>query len=318
MNDPCCPLCHKDLAGNEARHLTAELNEKIENLPMNIEQSGKLFKEENSKLETLLGLRSSKERIDKLESELIPKFKEDIKKLDKDLAAAKDEIKKTDPELKEVKERHALAQSMVGDMSMLDGAISDVEQIRHDLKPMEETIAASGGQNDTNLEDLQKQRKELTEREKFLSKEIARKEKILADKMEELHKLQQKEMELKQTELQLQSDLQKCDSIKNRVKELDEQIKQFKEKKTACDQSLIPIEAKIKHAEEKRRRTKTSNTDKLNNAMKRYDGFKKDYESIDRVSNDLKKLAALNLTAGIERQRDALNRLKEEQKNCVS
>lgn len=318
MDQPCCPLCHKDLVGNEATHLTAELNDQIEMLPMNIERSGKLLKEESIKLEKLFALQASVERIQKLQSELIPKHKEIIKKFENDLSAAQEEIKKTKPELDEAKEKLRIAQTMIGDMSILDGAISDVEQTRKELQPLQQTLSTSDGQSDVNSENLQKQRKELTDREKFLSREIARKEKICAEKMDELHKLQQKEMELKQIELKLQGDLQKSDAIKARVKELDEQIKQLKAKKEAGDRDLIPIEAKIRHAEEKRQRTKASNAEKLNGASKQYDGLKKNYESIERVSNDLKKLAVKNLATEIERQDGTLNQLKKEHKKWVN
>lgn len=298
--------------------MATELKDQIEMLPTNIEQSGRLFKEENTKLEKLFGLQASVDRIEKLKSEVIPKIKQDIKKFEGDLSAAQEEIKKTRPDLEDVKEKLGIVQKMIGDMSMLDQAVNDLEQTQKELQPLQQSLSTSDNQNDISMEDLQKQRKEFTNRDKVLNLEIERKERICREREEELQRLQQKEIEVKQTELNLQADIQRSDALKNRVKELTETIKQLKETKDAKEKLLIPIEGKIKHAEDERNRSKLGNKEKLDRETKQYDSFEKKFGSIERVSNELQKLATKNLEFEIGRNNETLVQLKEEQKKWVS
>lgn len=303
---------------SEVSSLTSELRDQIEMLPTNIERSEALLKAETMKLEKLFGVQNSVERVEDLQSNLIPKLKTDIKKIEMDLSAAQERIKQSQRAIEDPKDKQNVVTQMIGDMSILDDAIRDIEQTRTELMPLRSSLPAGEGQADYNLDNLQKKRKELTDSIKKLEFEIESKDKRCQEDVKRLTLLKEKEMTLKDKELELKGDIQKRDVLMEREKELTEQIKQLQEKKEESDQLLIPIGSKIRLAEDKRRRMKESGAEKLNAATKRTDGFKKTFDSIERVSKDLDRLASLNLAAEIERSQATLARLRDEQKKQVT
>lgn len=317
QDQTCCPLCHKDMDRNEIGDLTAELSDKIEMLPNQINRTGQLLKQERIKLEKLLGMQSHVERVEKLQSNLIPKLKADIKKLESDLSAAQEKIKQSQREVEEPRDKMDIVSKMTGDMSILDEALRDIEQTRTDLQPLRSSLPDGEGQADFNLDSLQKKRKELTESIKNLEKAIERKEKQCQDSANRILEFQKREMDLKQTELKLQGDIQKRDALKAREIELTEEIKQLKEKLETCNRSLIPIEGKIKHAEENRRFSRAKGSEELNKETKHYDMLEKKLNDINRVSRELDKFATRNLANEIDRTKNELNRLKSDQSKQV-
>lgn len=317
QDQPCCPLCHKDLNHNEVGDLETELRDKIEMLPENIRRSERSLNESKSKLEKLLGMQQNVERVEKLKSSLIPQMKEEIKKIETDLTAAQEKIKKTEKDVEEPKERSDLIGPMIGDISILEDAFRDINQTRIELEPLRRNLPSGEGQDDYDLDSLQKKRKEINDRSKILDREIARVEKQSNDEDENIRQFQETEMKLKESVLQLKSDITKRDTLKAREKDLTEEIRKLKEKKEVSDQSLIPIQGKIKHAEEKRRFKKAQNAELLSKEMKYYEGLKKDYDQIERLSKELEKLAKLNLVKEIERFKNILTKLRNEHSSQV-
>lgn len=314
---PCCPLCHKDLNGNDVNDLTAELTDKIAQLPDNIQRSEQELRQANKKLERLLGLQSHVDRVERLKTNLIPQVSADIRKIEGDLRAAQDKSKQSSAAIEEPKKKKEIVQQMIGDMSVLDEAIRDIELNRQELDVLKQTLSTNEGQGGVSLDTLQKRRKELSERSKQLERDIERKDKSWREKDKTIRQFKEKEIEIEKAVITLQGDLQKSEALKTRRDELIEIIRQLREKKETSDQSLIPIEAKIRHAEEKRRRAKADGDEKLANAMKRCDGLKKTFDSMERVSKDLDKLAALKLDKEIERYDEILKILRGDQSKQV-
>lgn len=172
---PCCPLCHKDMNANEVDNLTGELNDQIHMFPQNIERSERELKEETKKLEKLLGMQSSVERVEELKSVLLPKVKDEIKDFESKLTTFQEKLKQSQRSIVEPKEKKEIVGKMVGDMALLDVAIKNAKQARKDLEPLKSSLPSSDGQNDNNLDSLQKKRKELTDQMKVLDKNIEKK-----------------------------------------------------------------------------------------------------------------------------------------------
>lgn len=286
---------------NDVDNLTVELNDQIEQLPQIIARSERELKTSTAKLEKLLAMQNSVERITQLKMNVLPKIRDEIKKIETDLSAFQEKVRQSERSVAEPRDKKEIVGRMVGDMSLLDEAIRDVEQARTELVPLKQSLPPSDGTNDNNLESLQKKRKELTDKIKKLEKDINILEKRVQVDNKHIMDMQNRIIEMEKEELRLQGDFQKFDSLKTREKELTEQVKELKQKKTAIDQTLIPLEGKIKNAEEKRRRTKASGALKYTDATKRFEGLKKNFDNIERVSKELAKLALLNLEREIER-----------------
>lgn len=170
---------------SEVEKLTSELRRKINSLPDDIENSERLLNESRAKLEKLLGMQASVERVNKLKSDFIPRMRDDLKKIDADLAANQEKIKKAQSDVKEPKARMNLITEIIGDISVLEEAFRDIHQTRIDLEPLLRNAPTGDGGND--MDNLQKKRKELNDRIKVLEAEIIQKEKKCAEDEREIN-----------------------------------------------------------------------------------------------------------------------------------
>lgn len=316
---PRCPLCRKDFVDDEKDDLSHELQEKIDSLPENIERSERSLHESRSKLEKLLGMQSSVERVDRIKSDLLPRLKEELKKIESDLLANQEKIKKANADVVEPRQKMELIAKMIGDLSILEQALSDVEQTRAELEPLRRKLPSGGdgGLSDCDMDALQKKRKELTDRIKTLEKEIMAKEKIRSDDEKTVNQLKEKEMELRNHELVLKGDIQKIDGLKARETELRDEISKLLETEKVKNEQLNPIKGKILNAEDKRRFAKTEGANSVNKEKMEYEKLQKDFNNIDNLSKELDKLAERNLSNEIERYKKLLEEFRNEKSKQV-
>lgn len=304
---------------NEAGDLTTELHEEIERLPQKIERTGKELKDESMKLEKLLGLQPKVERLESLRTDLIPKHRSELEKVNGELVIAQEKIKQAEEAIKEPREKSELLTTMIGDMSVLDDIIKEIERCNQELTALRSTLPEA--QNDVNLEALQRTRKEKYDRAKELEKEITTKEKRMNDDITSINKLKDKEMELRSKELQLQPDAQNLPNYKARAEELQKQIQEMQSKKEENEQALVPVKAKIRETEAKRQQIKFKNNDKLKKEKDRVDKIKGTYTSMDGTTKELDRIAVKNLQAEIDRFQEkirALNAQKTEKVSFIS
>lgn len=155
MEQPHCPLCQKDLVRDEVDDLLHELQSKIDALPENIERSENSLLESRSKLEKLLGMQASVERVEQIKNDLLPRLKEELKKIETDLVANQDKSKKASAEAEEPRNKMALITPMIGDLSILDEILRDIEQTRGELEPLRRNLPSLGsGSADCDMEAL--------------------------------------------------------------------------------------------------------------------------------------------------------------------
>lgn len=322
MSKPHCPLCHKDLVRHEVDDLLHDLQSKIDVLPENIERSESLLLESRSKLERLLGMQASVERIDKIKNDLLPRLKDELKKIDSDLLANQEKIKKAQADVAEPRDKMALIGPMIGDISILDEIFRDIEQTRTDLEPLRRKLPSGGGDGaggsaNCDMDALQKKRKELTDRIKCLEKEIAAKEKQRSDDEKTINQLKEKEMELRNYELTLKGEIQKVDGLRAREKELRDEIAKLQETEKAKNEQLNPIKGKILNAEDKRRFAKNEGVKSVNKEKMEYEKLQKDFNNIDNLSKELDKLAERNLADEIKRYEKLLEQFRSEKSKKV-
>ncbi|TMW39328.1 hypothetical protein DOY81_015591 [Sarcophaga bullata] len=114
---------------DEASNLTTELTDKIQDLPENIKRIDKLLKEEQKKYDGLLLLKPVIEKVAQLENE-IPKKKEEMQALQDQLAECSTEAENIQTLLAEPTASMDTANSMMGDMSLLDEGIKEADALR--------------------------------------------------------------------------------------------------------------------------------------------------------------------------------------------
>lgn len=159
-------------------------------MPQNIERIEKQLKEEQKKYEGLLHLKPVIEKVARLEQD-IPKKKEELQTLQNQLAECMKETENIQALLAEPTTNMELANSMMGDMSLLDEAIKDVTRLKKDVNKLKTKMPQGAENENVSIDDLQVEKTatsaELEEKRKELEKNQAYYEK----NMEALNKLRE-------------------------------------------------------------------------------------------------------------------------------
>lgn len=189
---PSCPLCHKDMKGNEINHLNMELNEKIKCLPESIARSECLLKESQIKLEKLLGMQKSVERINTLKSNSIPQIKSEIDQIEVKMLELNNKMIEKKQNISVPKSNLNLIDEIIstGDMRILDDALLDIKQTQKDLEQLQHDLPEAEPTENYDLISIQNERKEVVRNMRKLKDEISRKEKCINDCEHQRHQLQ--------------------------------------------------------------------------------------------------------------------------------
>lgn len=314
-NEPCCPLCHKDLNNNEVGDLTIELNSQIQLLPLNISRAEKNLKEENRRLETLLGLQPSVERLDQLKNNEIPKLKTTIADIDKKLSSARAEKTKLEKSLDESTSQVELGNSMSGDMSLLDEATKEVERIRTELTALKGNLPDS--QSELSIDELQKNRKTLAEKHKKLCEEIEFLEEREKKETHIIAELKDKHLSFKNEEIKLKEGVQGLSQMKARQQEITAQMTALMSKIQELTNSLEPLKKNLAETIENKQKTKATNAGKLKAAQNHINELKRYNEAISRYTQEIRKLASLNLEEEITKCNRLAEKINEEKNSKV-
>lgn len=298
-DQPCCPLCHKDLNGNEVNVLTTELNDKIDLLPEDIETAERKAKTENGKLEKLLGLQSSVTRLEQWRATKLPKLRSDLANFEQRLASTQENLRTNEKDIEEPRAKVAICSTMIGDMSILDDALKDVERSEKDLET--KRLQLSEYPSDLNVAALKDQR--IAKRSELdRLKEMAKsKQKKLDDFLDKTRKVMEAETQARNEELRLKGLLQDFEAIKNRGRELQQKLDEVETNKEKLRETLSPVKHKLDLLKQRQNDLKESNARKTQAFKQQFDSIQKTYDDMERVTNELRKLAQLNLADEIER-----------------
>lgn len=171
----------------EVADLSTELSLKIYLLPEEISTAERKLRTENNKLETLLGLQSHVTQLDELRSIELPKFKTKLGNIEASLTIIQEELRKLEEEIEEPKEKIAIILTLIGDMSILDDAIKDIERTQKDLTTLRSTLPENP--NDMNIESLHSQCTAKREENKQLKDSIKLKKSKLNEFIEKMRKV---------------------------------------------------------------------------------------------------------------------------------
>lgn len=135
-------------------------------------------------------LKPTIEKVERLEKE-VPKKKEEMKKLQNDLIECNTETETIQALLAEPTVNMDLANSMMGDMSLLDEAMKQVTRLGEEISRLKTKLPQGTGDDNTSIDDLQAEKTavfaELEEKRKFLEQNQQYYEK----NMEALNKLRE-------------------------------------------------------------------------------------------------------------------------------
>lgn len=112
--------------------MTTELTDEIQKLPDNISRAEKSLKAEQLKYENLLQIKPAIDKVKELK-ETVPKKKEELRKVEHLLGDSVAEYETLCALLAEPTSNMELANSMLGDMTLLDEAIKESVRLKKDV-----------------------------------------------------------------------------------------------------------------------------------------------------------------------------------------
>ncbi|XP_037948958.1 DNA repair protein RAD50-like [Teleopsis dalmanni] len=310
--NPCCPLCHKDMSNNETMDLTTELSDEILHLPDNIRRAEKILKENQLKYENLLQLKPVIEKVAKLEKD-IPKRKKQLNDIKDKLAACAIELDTLQQQIAEPTAKMDLANSMLSDMTILDEAIKDVARFKDELHKLKTKLPSDYNPDDTvSIENLQLEKTTLSAELENERKSIENMQHLYEKVMESLNTLREKKNTLKDEQIKLQEGVQSLPQLKDRQIELVNLVETVKIELQQSQAKVNPLGQKLKTAIVEKAKCKELNRKKLQQLQSKLEKHKNLNQDIKRLNNELLEFAEMNLVEKIDSLKDSIKSNKED------
>ncbi|XP_011188486.1 DNA repair protein RAD50 [Zeugodacus cucurbitae] len=306
--EPCCPLCHKDMTDNEATDITMELSDEISRLPENIKRTEKLLKAEQKRYENLLHIKSVVETVAKLEAD-IPKKKQELSSIEEKLAECVEERESLQMLLAEPTTSLELADSMMGDVSLLDEAMKEITRLKNDIAQLNTRLPADF-ESDVNIEELQMTKagvsEELdTERHK-LEETQANLEKIVNT----LNKMQEKKNAYQDERLKLQEGQQSLAQLQERQTELKNLIESKTAEIKLLTTRLPTLKQKLNALVTEKNRLLEASRKRVAKMQTELNAYKKMDHEIERLTKEVLEFQTLNLVAEIAELKESIKTCK--------
>mgnify|MGYP004590676737 CR=1 FL=1 len=174
--------------------VTTELSDEIHQLPENIQRTENLLKLEQKKYENLLQLKPIIDKVKVLEKD-IPQRKNDLKNIQKQLADCLQENEAMQMLLSEPTGNMEIANTMMGDMSLLDEAIKEVKRIIEDVENLKQKLP-HGSDNSESIDDVQLEKSTVAAEMEAERRELETIQKDFENSVEAINKLRDLKNEL--------------------------------------------------------------------------------------------------------------------------
>ncbi|XP_013113614.2 DNA repair protein RAD50 [Stomoxys calcitrans] len=312
-DEPYCPLCQKDMTTSEASGLTSELNDKIVDLPQNIDRLEKLIKEEQKKHDALLQLKPVIDKVAKLEQD-IPKRKEDMKKLQDDLAECSKEIECIQAQLADPTANMDLANSMMGDMSLLDEAIKQVTKSKDDIAKLKNKFPKEkdSENENTSIDEVQAQKTAISTELEEKRKTLEQNQQYYEKNMDALNKLRDLKNTLKDQQVKLQEGIQNLPQLQERQTELSQLLVALVTEMQDNQGKVGPIKSQLSATIKEKSQQKDSNRVKVNQMLMKLDTFKRMDQDVQRLHAEVLDYEKLTLDHKLKTFEESLKISKEE------
>lgn len=313
--DPCCPLCHKDMSAGEVTALTTEMQDEIRRLPERIRTTERDLKAEQRKHETLLELRSVHDRIAQLRKD-VPRQRDTLAGTESALAKAASDAEEMQMSLIEPAEQFELAQSMLGDMTLLDEALREVDTLGAQLSSIRARLPERS--SELTLEEAQSQRNALNQRIRADRHELERMRTSHRESSERLQQLREKRNQLKDQQIQMQEGVQALGEMRQRLSELDQQIAKHRDDAIAHEALLAPLRSEFGRAEEAKTQQRDANRRARAIDAERVADARRVEREVLRCGTELRRLADLQLEREIERVRVTTRERQDDQRRIAA
>ncbi|XP_033233234.1 DNA repair protein RAD50 [Drosophila pseudoobscura] len=310
--EPCCPLCHHNMSGDEACDLTTELSDEIQKLPDNISRSEKALKAEQLKYENLLHIKPSILKVKELK-EILPKKKEELTEVEMLLGETVSEYETLIALIGEPTQNMDLANSMLGDMTLLDEALKDSVRVKKDLDQLKSKLPASYDSS-VSMDALQAEKSQVSKDLETERKELDSTQHTFEQHVDALNRLREVKNGLKDKQLKLQEGLQSLPQLKERLNELIQLLVTITTEISELKAKIQPLKQKLRAAIDEKERLKEAERKKLSQLNSKYNSYKSTDQDIQRLHKEAQDYAKLDLKNEISTLEDSIRATKEQLK----
>ncbi|KAH8396894.1 hypothetical protein KR215_006052 [Drosophila sulfurigaster] len=294
-----CPLCHRNMSSDEACDLTSELTDEIQKLPDNITRSEKLLKAEQSKYEDLLQIKPAIDKVKELK-ETLPLKKKELENIKQLLGDSVAEYETQMSLLAEPTCNMELANSMMGDMTLLDEALKESLRFTKDLDQLKLKLPENYDAS-VSLDALQAQKNQVSKELETESKELEMYQHTFEQQTEALNRLRQFRNGLKEKRIKLQEGQQSLPQFKERLEELTRMLITIATEMSELELNLQPLKKNLNAAIEEKARLKKSEQSKLSELNSKYNNYKMIVQDIQRLNKQAQEFANMKLTEKMEK-----------------
>ncbi|XP_016990537.1 DNA repair protein RAD50 [Drosophila rhopaloa] len=291
--EPCCPLCHHNMSGDEACDLTIELTDEIQKLPDNIIRAEKALKAEQMKYENLLHIKPNILKVKDLK-ESLPQKKEELKKVEELLGDSVSEYETLLALIGEPTHNMELANSMMGDMTLIDEALKDSCRLTKDLDQQKAKLPASYDSS-VSMDALQAEKSEISKSLEDDRKELDSTQNTFQQQMDALNRLREKKNSLKDRQIHLQEGLQSLPQLKERLDTLNNFLNTVAVEISELKAKIHPLKLNLKSAIGEKERLKETEKVKLAQLNSKYNSYKSTDQDIQRLNKEAQEYAKLDL-----------------------
>ncbi|XP_022217718.2 LOW QUALITY PROTEIN: DNA repair protein RAD50 [Drosophila obscura] len=310
--EPCCPLCHHNMSGDEACDLTTELSDEIQKLPDNISRSEKALKAEQLKYESLLQIKPSILKVSELK-EILPKKKEELSEIEILLGESVSEYETLIALIGEPTQNMDLANSMLGDMTLLDEALKDSVRVKKDLDQLKSKLPDSYDSS-VSMDALQAEKSRVSKDLETERKELESTQHTFEQHVDALNRLREVKNGLKDKQLKLQEGLQSLPQLKERQTELTQRLVTITTEISELKAKIQPLKQKLRAAIDEKERLKEAERTKLSQLNAKYNSYKSTDQDIQRLHKEAQAFAKLDLQNEIGKLEDSIRATKEQLK----
>ncbi|XP_017008025.3 DNA repair protein RAD50 [Drosophila takahashii] len=308
--EPCCPLCHHNMSGDEACDLTSELTDEIQKLPDNISRAEKALKAEQIKYENLLQIRPNILRVKELK-ETLPQKKEELKKVEELLGESVSEYETLLALIGEPTQNMELANSMMGDMTLLDEALKDSLRLTKDLDQQKAKLPASYDSS-VSMDALQAEKSQVSKELDAERKELDSTQNTFQQQMDALNRLREKKNSLKDRQIHLQEGLQSLPQLKERFEKLKTFLTTVTIEISELKAKIQPLKENLRKAIDEKERLKESERAKVAQLNSKYNSYKSTDQDIQRLNKEAQDYAKLNLQNEIKKLDEVITATKDQ------
>ncbi|EDW72246.1 uncharacterized protein Dwil_GK20820 [Drosophila willistoni] len=308
--EPCCPLCHHNMSGDEASDLSYELTDEIEKLPENIERASKALKAEQLKYENLLQIRPSITKVTELKK-TIPEKKEELHKIEELLGDSVSEYETMMALIAEPTQNMELANSMLGDMSLLDEALKESVRVKRELEQAKSKLP-DNYDSSVSMEALQNEKSEVSKELDTERKTLESSQHNFEQQMEALNRLREVKNALKDKQIKLQEGVQSLPQLKDRLDELTRQLVAITTEISELKSKIQPLKQKLASSIQEKSRLKEQDRAKLNQLTSKLNSYKSADQDIQRLNTEALDYAKLDIANAIKKHDSSINAMKED------